>query len=363
MIEFVKNDPQEIFKGMITAAEKAAGETLLPGDERYMFLQQMVPVLVGVRAAINDTGNQNLLRYARGEVLDAYGDDRDVQRLPASKASVTLRFSIAVALGFDVIIPAGTRVTPDGVLNFTVNEQAVITAGATSVDVTATAEYAGNRYNGFLPGQIANIVDPILHVSTVTNTNISSGGTDIEDDDSYRERIRLSLEMIPTTGCADGYIGWAKTVSSNIADVAVSADTQGNVYLHVLTKDAEPPSDTLLKQVADVVSAKKRRPLTDHVTVQGAVQKSYDITLTYYISKANSAEEVKIQNRIERAAAAYRQEMQSHLGGYINPDTLRGDLYAAGAYRIDITAPVFTALAENEVAVCANLTLTYGGLL
>lgn len=363
MLEFVQNDPQQIFKEMITTAEQAAGETLLPGDERYLFLQQMMPVIVALRAQINDTGNQNLLRFARGAVLDAYGEDRDVQRLSAAHAGVTLRFSISIALGFYVAIPAGTRVTPDGILNFLVGTEAVIAAGKTYVDVTATAEFAGLLYNGFQPGQITSVVDPVKNVSTVTNITTSGGGADAEDDDSYRARIILSPEMIPTTGCEEAYIGWAKTASSSIADVAVTADTQGNVTLHVLTQDAAPPSAELIGRVEASVSAKKRRPLTDHVLVVGAAQKNYDIKFTYYISKSDSADEQKIESKVAEAVAGYRAETQSRLGGNINPDTLRKLLLTAGAYRVDLAAPVFTKLTASEVAICGGTSVTYGGLM
>ena len=44
-------------------------------------------------AVLNDVGRQTLLRYARGEVLDAIGERQDVKRLEGTPAKTTMRFS------------------------------------------------------------------------------------------------------------------------------------------------------------------------------------------------------------------------------------------------------------------------------
>lgn len=55
----------------------------MPGDEHYIFLAQQVELVVAAREEINRIANQNLLRYAEGEILDAYGEQFDVERRPA----------------------------------------------------------------------------------------------------------------------------------------------------------------------------------------------------------------------------------------------------------------------------------------
>ena len=44
---------------------------------------------------LNDVGRQTLLRYARGEVLDAIGERQDVKRLEGTPAKTTMRFSVS----------------------------------------------------------------------------------------------------------------------------------------------------------------------------------------------------------------------------------------------------------------------------
>ena len=68
---------------------------LYPGDERRIFGEGLVAVFVALYNSLDDTGRQTLLRYARGEVLDAIGERLDVHRLEGSPAKTTMRFSVS----------------------------------------------------------------------------------------------------------------------------------------------------------------------------------------------------------------------------------------------------------------------------
>lgn len=123
---------------------------------------------------------------------DALGENRDVIRLDPTYATTTLRFTVTEAVGSNIIIPAGLRVTGDFVHYFLTDTTAVLYAGSLYVDVTATAEEGGTDYNNIDEGEISEIVDvsdvPLL--DGVTNLTITEGGGDREEDEPYRERIR-----------------------------------------------------------------------------------------------------------------------------------------------------------------------------
>ena len=70
-IKLTTTDASTLYKTIITELEKGAGEPLYPGDERRIFGEALVPVFVALYNSLNDVGRQTLLRYARGEVLDA----------------------------------------------------------------------------------------------------------------------------------------------------------------------------------------------------------------------------------------------------------------------------------------------------
>jgi phage-related baseplate assembly protein len=372
-INFVEVDAQEINKELVNDFETALGETLYPGDERRIFLEQEGQVIVGLKNSINDTGRQNLLRYARGEVLDAMGERLDTPRLQAQKAKVTLRFTLSAAQTFVITIPQGTRATPDGQLYFATTQTLVIQAGQTYGDVLAESTEGGEKYNGFAAGQIKTIVDPIAYVASVQNIDTSSGGSDIEPDDDgvnlwsgYRERIRQAPNKTSTAGHEDGYIYWAKTADVNIQDVAVTSPAAGQIKITVLMKDGQLPTQQVLDAVLAACSDKKRRPLTDQVTAAAPTTVNYDITLTYYISQENAANEINIRNAIEGTNGAidqYKSWQKGKLGRAINPDYLKQLILNAGAYRVDITAPIYTAVDTDKVASEDTVTITYGGLI
>lgn len=372
-INFVTVDAQEINKELINDFEQTLGETLYPGDERRIFLEQEGQVIVGLKNNINDVARQNFLRYARGETLDAIGERLDTPRLQAQKSKVTLRFTLSAAQTFNVIIPQGTRATPDGQLYFATTQALVIPAGQTYGDILSESIEGGEKYNGFTAGQIKTIVDPIPYVASVQNIDTSSGGSDTEPDDDgvnvwsgYRERIRQAPNKISTAGHEDGYIYWAKTADVNIQDVKVTSPAPGQVKITVLMKNGELPTQQVLDAVLDACNHKKRRPLTDYVTVTAPETVIYDITLTYYISQENAANETAIRNAIENPGGVideYKTWQKSELGRAINPDYLRKLMLNAGAYRVDITAPTYTAVDEDKVASEGTVTITYGGLI
>ncbi|KPU42151.1 baseplate J-like protein [Oxobacter pfennigii] len=398
-INFVEVDSKEINKNLVNRFSTALNDTLYPGDERRIFLDQETSVIVGLKNDINLTGRQNLLKYAKGAVLDALGERVNTPRLQAEKAVTTLRYTLSQAQEIPYMIVSGQRATPDGALFFITIDDLTIPAGETQGTVKAQAIETGEKYNGFVPGQINKIVDPIPYVAAVENTEESSGGTETEPDDDginvwsgYRERIRKAPGGFSTAGPKDAYIYHAMSADANIQDVSVDTDTLkifdieafeaaypsvdptpfyterpgAEVTIVALMKDGEMPTQTVLDKISAKVNDKKVRPLTDHVTVSAPDEVEYDIELTYYISADRAAEEENIRSEIEDTGGAidiYVLWQKSKLKRAINPDYLRQLMYAAGVYKIDITYPVYTEIEKDQVAICNDINITYGGLL
>lgn len=373
MIQFVEVDAKKIYDDIIIQVQKALQTVLYPGDERRIFLEQQAQIIVAIYNAINETGKKNLLRYAKGEVLDAIGEENDTYRLPAQKSKAALKFILSAAQPNNIIIPKGTRATPDGVLFFATKKDSMVNAGATNIEIEVEATETGEEYNNFAVGQINQLVDPIPFVSSVTNTTISSGGANIEPDDDgvnvwsgYRERIRLSSAKQSTAGSEYGYIYWAKTADSNIQDVAVTSPNDGEILITILMKNRDLPTQSILEKVLSVCSDKKVRPMTDKVTVSGPTQVTYNINFNYYIDKNNLGEELNIRNKIEGingAVETYKLWQDSKMGRDINPDYLRQLVLNAGASRIDVVNPIFTQITDIEVPKIGTVSINYGGLI
>lgn len=363
-IKFVEYDSETIIATLVAQFEKATGETLQPSDERRMFLNQLAQVIVGINANINDTGNQVLLRYARGENLDAIGELLGIERLRASYAKCPLKFTLSAPQTQNITIPKGTRATPNGTVYFATDEMLIIPAGSTVGIVNATATNAGTLNNGFAIGEIKYIVDNVQYLKSVENTEVSKSGTEEESDDSFRERIRLVPESFSTAGCSDGYIYWAKSASADVGDVVIYSPVNdstlteeeraagaGIVKVYILNADGNLPSKELIDLVYKSVSAKDRRPLTDKVEVLAPETKKYSINLKYYISSEDEINATDIERKVDQAVTEYVTWQGSKIGRDINPDKLRNLILNAGASRIVMTSPTFLELKDTQVAL------------
>lgn len=229
--DLIVSDSGSIYDATIGALEQAVAEPLYPGDERRIFGEGMAAVLSRVHGTIQDAAQQVMLRYARGEVLDALGARLRVLRLDGDAARTVLRFTLGAPQALSVAIPEGTKATPDGSVYFATDETAVIEPGATSVDVPASCTEVGAAANGYGTDAITTMVDLIPYVSKVTNVTTSEGGDDgepytVAGDDRFRERILLAPSHLSTAGPEKGYVYYAKSADAGISDVAAMSETE-----------------------------------------------------------------------------------------------------------------------------------------
>lgn len=228
-LDLVDVDPAGIYTDVITSLESGVGEPLYPGDERRIFGEALVAVIVAALSKANDASRQTLLRYARGQVLDAIGERLGVERIAATPASTTVKFTLSAAQDHAITIPSMTRVTSDGSLYFATDEACAIPSGETGGTVTASCQTAGAAGNGLLPGTLTTLVDLQPYVQTVTNTTPTAGGDDGEPyttdgDDRLRERIRLAPNALSVAGPEQAYVYWAMSADPGIVDVAAFSD-------------------------------------------------------------------------------------------------------------------------------------------
>lgn len=227
-LNFIETDAKKIIDLVLETLENGVNEPLYPGDERRIFGETLAQLAVIFYNTVNDSCRQKALRYARGAVLDALGENRDTYRHTPTSATTTLRFGVNEAVASNIIIPAGLRVTGDFVHYFLTDSTVVLSAGATTVEVTATAENGGAEYNDIAPGVLNKIVDisevPLLDF--VTNIDITEGGGDEEGDEPFRERIREAENRLSTAGPAKAYKYWALAANPRVSDAVVESETE-----------------------------------------------------------------------------------------------------------------------------------------
>lgn len=382
MIDFVKTNPDEIFNNVLSIIETELGETLAEGDERKLFIRSLMPIIVAINNDINDTANQNLLEFARDEKLDVIATDyHDTERLKATESICDGVAKLTEPQEKDIPIYADTKVTPDGIAMFKVKEEVIIKAGEIETEVKLISTSTGKKYNGYEPGSINKIVDPIPYVSQIYNTEKSNSGSDIEDDSSYRERARLELESESTAGPRGAYEYFAYSADNSISSVKVLSPSAGTVKIIATVDDGEIPNKDILNKISNKCSARDVRPLTDNVITGVPEIVNYDIELTYYLDKNLPTYEGKWRKAIEGTKLDFKDGairdfilwQQDDIGKSVNQDELRYKIQDAASYTVDdkrisgvrriiLTNPLNVEITEEQLAKANNIIVTYGGM-
>ena len=310
---------------------------------------------------VDRAGKQDLLKYSYGEYLDNIAAGKGITRLDTTPALTAVRFTLSEKMTGASAIPAGTRVT-NGEIYFQTDEYAEIPAGELTVDVPCTCQTDGASGNEIAIGELNILVDPLPYIKKVENIEAASGGSDIEDDDSLAERVFLAPSSYSVAGPDAAYEYFTKEYNQGIMSVTVTSPAPAEVEIRFLMENGEIPTPTVMSGLEDYLQDNKIRPLTDKVTVLAPEQQQFSISLTYYINRSDQAKANSIQEAVQRAVAEYIKWQTYTIGRDINPSELIKRIVEAGAKRVEIISPVFTAVPPDTVARIGQKTVTYGGL-
>lgn len=368
------------YKEATKSAANPNGTTLAPADPRRLHLNALLALLVQIRALIDFSGKQSLLRFVSDEFIDELAELWGEERIAAQPSVCTERFSFATSDART--IAAGVRVT-DGTNIWTVTVDTSATAD--HIDAPVECTVVGGDTNGIAPGQIDTLVDPtdVPGCTGVANTTETVSGRNTEALEDFRERLRDVPESRSTCGPRTAYEAAAVEASASVADavalgpddgddMAGSPPSPGHVFVlvlegerddaGVLTSVIPEPSGGVITAVDDALSAEDVRPLTDFVTVKAPEWADFDSIVTYFIAESRSDSASEIQDAVEEAYAAWLLWQQSAIGRDVNPSELTTRLVNAGAKRVAVTLPAFTSLLRDESARCVYSVLTYGGV-
>lgn len=310
---------------------------------------------------VDRSGKQDLLKYSYGEFLDNLGAMKKLERKPASYATLKMKFSMTSARGEATAIPGGTRVATESGLYFMTDAYAEIPAGEISAEVKATAMSAGKESNGLAEGTVIMIVDPLPYIAAVSNTTVSVGGADVESDNDFTERIYKAPAGYSVAGPTEAYEYHAKNFRPDVEDVKAYTPSPCAVNILFLLDGGRLPTEDDLLGMEAYMSAETLRPLTDKVTAIAPEEVSYSISLKYFINRSDAAQAATIQQAVEKAVEEY-QKWQRKLGRDVNSSELIKRIILAGAKRVELTEPAYSAIEENSIAKLENKSVVYGGL-
>ena len=361
-IKFTDANPEEIIDTLKGLIEEELGRKLTAADPLYLFIRALSAIIIQQRLIIDQTGKMNLLTYATGDYLDHLGVLVGCERLGSKRSNVTMELTLSSARTTVTIMPAGTRFTAGDSVYFALTEDVHIGIGERIGVGKAECLLSGAIGNGYAIGTITEIVDPQPYLQTARNITESNGGSDIENDESYRERIRQAPEKYSNAGSRGAYEYHVKEASSLISDVCVTSPSPGVVQIYPLLIGGELPTDEILEIVSEKVNDREIRPLTDQVIVSIPEVIRYDIDLTYYISRSKITSAKTIQSAVESAIETYVSWQRAKLGRDVEPLELSYLLRSAGVKRVELNSPTFIATHENQVAIVENINVIFGGI-
>ncbi|MDO5674777.1 MAG: baseplate J/gp47 family protein [bacterium] len=362
-IAFCETDTRKVEAAIITGYEEAAGVTLYPGDPVRLFMEGVAFLIAQQNVLIDFTGKQNLLHYAVDGYLEHLGNYLHTYRLKPQAARATFAVTLASVRTEALHIPQGIRIRAGNSVVFATVEELIIPAGELSGLVDGVCETEGVQGNGFLPGQIRQLVDPVAHVRSVVNTTESRGGMDMEDDEGLRGRIALAAEAYGSAGSLDAYRYHVKSVHQGIIDEAIWQPEPGEVYIAPLMVGGELPSDEVIKAVHDHLVRDDIRPFTDLPTVVKPTVIKGSVSLRYYILVSYAARSTAIIAQVNAAVEAYIAWQRAVLGRDVLPSKLIEFIQGVeGIQRVEVESPAFMPLDPWEVAHLAVSEVSYGGL-
>ena len=299
---------------------------------------------------------------AEDEYLEAWGALKGVYRKDAKSASFTVTFPGIAGKPLD----AGTSVVRGDGATYTTSETGVVGAGNT-VTVTVVADVAGSAGNSD-PGTVMNLgaaVDGIQSTGSVTAAVAS--GTDIEDQEDYRERVLEAYQKPPQGGDRDDYVGWALDVPGvTRAWCAPNGFGAGTVVVYFMLDDAQAAHDGF-PQGTDGVSQFDQGPgglprdtpaTGDQLVVADAIVTSEPVTaLVYGCSPVRNTISFEISG-LSTASTATRNA----ISGAISDVFFRsGDPRAGTVNRSDINTAI-GAIAGTAGFVIESITGVINGV-
>lgn len=300
---FVENSsPEEIQQRMMNALPEDIDG--MPGGFAYDFT---MPAAIEKSEMINFHILRTLMlmfpEWAWGEWLDLHGAQCGLQR----KAAVCAGGYITITGGPGKKLPAGfifctpaTGSTPSALYSLdediTLPEDGTITAAITALEAGPASNVSA--------GTITIMSNPVEGIISISNEAAVTGGTEIESDDDFRERIALTYASADTSyvGNDSDYIRWALEVDGTGGCIVTQAwNGPGTVKLSLVDSNGDPANDRLCEAVyAHIVSPGDRTArLLPTGTAELTVMPADSMTLSYscenlaYASEITGIEQIK----------------------------------------------------------------------
>lgn len=178
-----------------------------------------------------------------------------------------------------------------------------------------------------------------------------------ETDERLRKRTQLALEGFSTAGPVGAYIFHSLSASNEVKSVSVKSPNPGEVLVTILSNIGD---GTVVQELIDAVLAKLNeddiRPLTDHVSVQGAEIINYQVeaVITVYSGPSSAVVETEANDALQKFISDRHE-----IGRVIAISGIYDALHVDGVKKVELISPVADVETTNEQApYCTNIQVS-----
>jgi phage-related baseplate assembly protein len=182
-----------------------------------------------------------------------------------------------------------------------------------------------------------------------------------ESDADFRRRIQLAPEGFSVAGPEGAYIFHALNSHPDVLDASATSPTPGEVVVTVLSRQGDgTAAPELIAAVDTALTDDAVRPLTDHVTVQGAEIVEYQVVAQVF-TYAGPDSALVLAESMKRLDAYITESHR--LGRDVPLSGIYSVLHTEGVQRVDISLPLADVVVDRTQAThCTLIDVTHGGV-
>ena len=340
-LSFIDRTDDEIRKEVIETASKELGFRNLKSTGVLRRLFEVFARFLGqvYHKFISPIYHETNLDTADGLWLDQWGLLLGVARKAATK---TKGEATLVAYG-EGDIDAGAWITVSGTdLRFKVLEKTAFSEGETKISVEAEFEGSGYNVSGEDEGVLTKVVSGVNHI-VFKEGWISAAGTDKEDDDSYRSRIKNLWISQGVGNPPPSFYYYAESVDG-VKEVKLVRTPRGYGTVDVIVvAENGMPSEELLQDVYDALY--DHALICNDLQVKAPLQKMAEINIEF----SGGASE----NEVEEAVMQYVYGLG--IGGRLEIRGIYDTLEAFDLDTVEVIAPLRDVQAGEDAIIVASV--------
>lgn len=340
-LSFIDRTDDEIRKEVIETASKELGFRNLKSTGVLRRLFEVFARFLGqvYHKFISPIYHETNLDTADGLWLDQWGLLLGVARKAATK---TKGEATLVTYG-EGEIDAGAWITVSGTdLRFKVLEKTAFSQGETKISVEAEFEGSGYNVSGEDEGVLTKVVSGVDHI-VFKEGWISAAGTDEEDDDSYRSRIKNLWISQGVGNPPPSFYYYAESVDG-VKEVKLVRTPRGYGTVDVIVvAENGMPSEELLQDVYDALY--DHALICNDLQVKAPQQKVAEISIEF----SGDASE----NEVEEAVMQYVYGLG--IGGRLEIRGIYDTLEAFDLDTVEVIAPLRDVQAGEDAIIVASV--------